>query len=45
VQADGGLRILAVDGRWRPRTDLELTAQAQVSVVGTREACDALLAG
>ena len=45
VQAEGELRILAVDGRWRPRTDLELTAQAQVSVVGTREACDALLAG
>ncbi len=45
VQSDGALRILAVDGRWRPRTDLELTAQAVVSVVGTREACDALLAG
>jgi Trk K+ transport system NAD-binding subunit len=45
VQADGGLRILAVDGRWRPRTDLELVRGAHVSVVGTREACDALLAG
>ncbi len=45
VQAESGLRILAVDGRWRPRTDLELTPQALVSVVGTREACDALLAG
>jgi Trk K+ transport system NAD-binding subunit len=45
VQAEGGLRILAVDGRWRPRTDLELQAGTHVSVVGTREACDALLSG
>ena len=43
IQADGGLRILAVDERWRPRTDLPLPPRARVAVVGTREACDALL--
>lgn len=39
----GGLRFLHCGGRWRPRTNLELTAGEQVAVVGTREACDALL--
>jgi Trk K+ transport system NAD-binding subunit len=36
------LRILAVDGNWRPRDDIVLGAGMAVSVVGTREACDGL---
>ncbi len=34
------LRVLALDGRWRPREDLVIEAGATISVVGTREACD-----
>jgi Trk K+ transport system NAD-binding subunit len=45
VQGEGRLRILAVDGRWMPRTDLRLEVGTRVSAVGTRRACDALLAG
>jgi Trk K+ transport system NAD-binding subunit len=37
------LRVLALDGRWRPRHDLAPEAGMTISVVGTREACDALL--
>jgi Trk K+ transport system NAD-binding subunit len=44
VHAGSALRVLAVDGRWRPREDLVLTAGAAVAVVGTRAACDELLA-
>lgn len=43
VEADGGLRFLHCGGRWRPRRNIELTAGEEVAVVGTREACDALL--
>ena len=34
------LRVLALDGRWRPREDLAVEAGATISVVGTREACE-----
>jgi Trk K+ transport system NAD-binding subunit len=34
------LRVLALDGRWRPREDLVVEAGAAISVVGTREACE-----
>jgi Trk K+ transport system NAD-binding subunit len=34
------LRVLALDGRWRPREDLVVEAGAAIAVVGTREACD-----
>jgi Trk K+ transport system NAD-binding subunit len=37
------LRVLALDGRWRPREDLVIEAGAAVSIVGTREACDDLV--
>jgi Trk K+ transport system NAD-binding subunit len=37
------LRVLALDGRWRPREDLVLAPGARVAVVGTREACDQLV--
>ena len=37
------LRVLALDGRWFPRDDLELIPGHAISVVATREACDALL--
>ena len=37
------LRVLALDGRWRPRDDSALAPGLAVSVVATREACDALL--
>jgi Trk K+ transport system NAD-binding subunit len=45
VQGEGRLRVLAVDGRWMPRTDLPLQVGSRVSVVGTRDGCDALLTG
>jgi Trk K+ transport system NAD-binding subunit len=34
------LRVLALDGRWRPREDIVIEAGAAISVVGTREACE-----
>lgn len=34
------LRVLALDGRWRPREDLVIEAAAMISVISTREACD-----
>jgi Trk K+ transport system NAD-binding subunit len=37
------LRVLALDGRWRPREDLVIDAGAAIAVVGTRAACDDLL--
>jgi Trk K+ transport system NAD-binding subunit len=37
------LRVLALDGRWFPRDDLELIPGHSISVVATRDACDALL--
>ncbi len=37
------LRVLALDGRWFPRDDLELIPGHAISVVATREACDQLL--
>jgi Trk K+ transport system NAD-binding subunit len=37
------LRVLALDGRWFPRDDLELIPGQAISVVATRDACDALL--
>lgn len=43
AEAGGGLRFLHCGGRWRPRTNLELVAGEEIAVVGTREACDALL--
>jgi Trk K+ transport system NAD-binding subunit len=44
VHRDGALRILALGGTWRPRDDLNVEAGAQIAVVGTRRACDELLA-
>jgi Trk K+ transport system NAD-binding subunit len=38
------LRVLALDGRWFPRDDHSLEPGQAVSVVATREACDALTA-
>ena len=40
---EGELRVLAVDGRWRPRDDQPVAAGTTIAVVGTREACDDLL--
>jgi Trk K+ transport system NAD-binding subunit len=39
------LRVLALDGRWRPREDLVIEAGTAIAVVGTRAACDDLLRG
>jgi Trk K+ transport system NAD-binding subunit len=36
------LRVLALDGRWRPRDDSRLEAGMTVGVVGTLAACEAL---
>lgn len=44
IHHDGQLRILALDGAWRPRDDLVVAAGAGIAVVGTRRACDELLA-
>ncbi|MEA2155172.1 MAG: hypothetical protein QOE11_1312 [Solirubrobacteraceae bacterium] len=44
VHHDGELRILALAGTWRPRDDLSVAAGAAIAVVGTRRACDELLA-
>jgi Trk K+ transport system NAD-binding subunit len=44
VHRDGELRILALGEQWRPRDDLSLQAGARIAVVGTRRACDELLA-
>lgn len=43
VHRERELRVLALDGRWRPRDDLVLEIGSSVSVVGTRDACDDLL--
>ncbi|MBJ7331122.1 MAG: potassium channel family protein [Solirubrobacteraceae bacterium] len=43
VEADGRLRFLHCDHRWRPRDDFPISAGEPIAVVGTREACDALL--
>jgi Trk K+ transport system NAD-binding subunit len=37
-------RVLALDGRWLPRDDQPLEPGQAVSVIATREACDALTA-
>lgn len=37
------LRVLSLDGRWRPREDLVVEAGATISIVGTRDACDDLV--
>ncbi len=37
------LRVLALDGRWRPREDLVVAAGMAIAIVGTRAACDDLL--
>ena len=44
VHRDGQLRILALDSAWRPRDDQPVQAGATIAVVGTRHACDELLA-
>lgn len=44
VHREGELRILSLADRWRPRDDLAIEAGAQIAVVGTRRACDAVLA-
>ena len=44
IHREDELRVLALDGRWHPRDDLRLHAGAVVSVVGTRGACEELLA-
>jgi hypothetical protein len=36
--------VLALDGRWLPRDDQPLEPGQAVSVIATREACDALTA-
>ena len=43
VHHGNDLRVLALDGRWLPRDDRELVPGHAISVVATREACDALL--
>lgn len=43
IHRDRELRVLALDGRWRPRQDLSPQPGMAISVVGTRAACDALL--
>jgi Trk K+ transport system NAD-binding subunit len=42
LHRDGELRILALDGRWRPRDDYELHAGMAIAAVGTRQACEDL---
>lgn len=37
------LRVLALDGRWRPREDLVVAAGMAIAIVGTRAACDDVL--
>jgi Trk K+ transport system NAD-binding subunit len=37
------LRVLAIDGRWRPRDNLVIEPGATVAVVGTRSGCDAVV--
>jgi Trk K+ transport system NAD-binding subunit len=37
------LRVLALDGTWQPPTDRALTPGLPVSIVATREACEAML--
>jgi Trk K+ transport system NAD-binding subunit len=44
LHAGNELRVLALDGTWLPRDDHELQAGQAVSVVATKEACDALTA-
>jgi Trk K+ transport system NAD-binding subunit len=44
VQADGPIRVLALDGRWLPRDDLTIEPGAAIAVVATREQADDLLA-
>jgi Trk K+ transport system NAD-binding subunit len=43
VNAGSELRILALDGRWRPRDDLMLQPGATIAVVGTRRGCDTVV--
>ncbi|WP_211232893.1 NAD-binding protein [Solirubrobacter soli] len=44
LHAGNELRVLAIDGKWFPRDDIELLPGQAVSVVATKEACDALTA-
>jgi hypothetical protein len=44
LHAGNELRVLAIDGKWFPRDDTELQVGQAVSVVATKEACDALTA-
>lgn len=43
VNASGDLRVLAIDGRWRPRDSVVIGPGATVALVGTREGCDAAI--
>jgi Trk K+ transport system NAD-binding subunit len=43
VHEQADLRVLALDGTWRPHPDRELTPGLPVSIIATREACEALL--
>jgi Trk K+ transport system NAD-binding subunit len=43
VNAGSELRILALDGRWRPRDDLRLEPGSMIAVVGTRRGCDTVV--
>ncbi len=44
VHRDGELRILALGDHWRPRDDMSIAVGELIAVVGTRRACDELLA-
>src|SRR4051812_22079083 len=43
LHREADLRVLALDGTWRPSGDRELRPGLPVSIVGTREACEDLL--
>jgi Trk K+ transport system NAD-binding subunit len=43
VEAGTALRVLAIDGAWGPKPHATLTPESRLAIVGTREACDALL--
>jgi Trk K+ transport system NAD-binding subunit len=43
AEARNDLRVLAIDGRWSPKPDATLAPDTRIAIVGTREACDAVL--
>lgn len=44
INSGNELRVLALNGRWRPRDTVAIEPGATVAVVGTRRGCDSVLA-